>query len=538
MNRRCMNCMNVFMVPEGYENDNNCCPFCGFIENTPPANQNYLPTWTKLNNRYVIGTVIGAGGFGITYKAWDETFEKLVAIKEFFPRGLVSRTDATTMSVYSGEETSFEHGKTRFLKEARNLSKLNTNPRVVTVLDFFEANGTAYLVMEYLDGCTLKEYVKLTGGTLPIEMVMTMAESMCDVLEDIHAIGMIHRDISPDNIFICQDFSYKLIDFGSSKLSATDTELSSTILLKHGYAPFEQYSKSGLVGPWTDIYSLSATMYKLLTGVLPPEAIDRISSDNLIPPIVRNHQIPKYFSDAIMRGLSVKIEDRYQNASDFKKALFEKAVWSDVPYDSGNAATQSEQPDSGGVKQTGLLSEANIMGYVSRDDYSDLDEEKRSYMYSYALMLYNLENKRAGLNKRYTLTANDVVLAEGVDERKPVTNFYMANLIIRFLLKHRWEPAVREFGMGPQDPVETKSQNRTENQNRTQNQNRTSYQRSNGMAVGDVSDYRRLREQVKEREKNEAYSPEGEDEDEYKIGTATIVLGLGFLIFFIVAALS
>ena len=531
--------MNVFMVPEGYENDNNCCPFCGFIENTPPANQNYLPTWTKLNNRYMIGTVIGAGGFGITYKAWDETFEKLVAIKEFFPRGLVSRTDATTMSVYSGEETSFEHGKTRFLKEARNLSKLNTNPRVVTVLDFFEANGTAYLVMEYLDGCTLKEYVKLTGGTLPVEMVMTMAESMCDVLEDIHAIGMIHRDISPDNIFICQDFSYKLIDFGSSKLSATDTELSSTILLKHGYAPFEQYSKSGLVGPWTDIYSLSATMYKLLTGVLPPEAIDRISSDNLIPPIVRNHQIPKYFSDAIMRGLSVKIEDRYQNASDFKKALFEKAVWSDVPYDSGNAATQGEQPDSGGVKQTGLLSEANIMGYVSRNDYSDLDEEKRSYMYSYALMLYNLENKRAGLNKRYTLTANDVVLAEGADERKPVTNFYMANLIIRFLLKHRWGPAVREFGMGPQDPVETKSQNRTENQNRTQNQNRTSYQRSNGMAVGDVSDYRRLREQVKEREKYEAYSPEGEDEDEYKIfGTATIVLGLGFLLFFIVAALS
>ena len=512
------------MVPEGYENDNNCCPFCGFIENTPPANQNYLPTWTILNNRYVIGTVIGAGGFGITYKAWDETFEKLVAIKEFFPRGLVSRNDVTTMSVYSGEETSFEHGKTRFLKEARNLSKLNTNPRVVTVLDFFEANGTAYLVMEYLDGCTLKEYVKLTGGTLPVEMVMTMAESMCDVLEDIHAIGMIHRDISPDNIFICQDFSYKLIDFGSSKLSATDTELSSTILLKHGYAPFEQYSKSGLVGPWTDIYSLSATMYKLLTGVLPPEAIDRISSDNLIPPIVRNHQIPKYFSDAIMRGLSVKIEDRYQNASDFKKALFEKAVWSDVPYDSGNAATQSEQPDSGGVKQTGLLSEANIMGYVSRDDYSDLDEEKRSYMYSYALMIYNLENRRAGLNKRYTLTANDVVLAEGVEERKPVTNFYMANLIIRFLLKHRWGPAVREFGMGPHDPVETKSQNRT------------SYQRSNGMAVGDVSDYRRLREQVKERDKNEAYSPE--DEDEYKIGTATIVFGLFFLLLFIAVALS
>ena len=225
------------------------------------------------------------------------------------------------MSVYSGEETSFEHGKTRFLKEARNLSKLNTNPRVVTVLDFFEANGTAYLVMEYLDGCTLKEYVKLTGGTLPVEMVMTMAESMCDVLEDIHAIGMIHRDISPDNIFICNDGSVKLIDFGAARYSIGDKSKSLDVVLKHGYAPKEQYARHGRQGPYTDIYALAATMYRCVTGQLPADSLDRVEEDTLVPPISLGCDIPPLAQSALMMALAVNPEDRFASMKGFRNAL-------------------------------------------------------------------------------------------------------------------------------------------------------------------------------------------------------------------------
>ena len=322
MNRRCLNCMKLFDIPKGYEAEDNCCPFCGFVENTPNDVNSYLPVGTILNNRYTVGTVIGAGGFGITYKAWDSTLESTVAIKEYYPQGVVSRVETTIVSVYDTQSESFQHGKSRFLKEARNLARFNNNPRTASIQDFFEENQTAYIVMEYLDGCNLKKYMEEHSEALPYDTVLNMADNICDVLSDVHSIGLIHRDISPDNIFMCKDGTFKLIDFGAVKQSVADDNLSATVILKHGYAPIEQYSKSGNVGPWTDIYALSATIYKLLSRKTPQESVDRLTDDNLVPIKTLNNDVSMSFNNAIMRGMAIQPKDRYQNIRSFKRDLF------------------------------------------------------------------------------------------------------------------------------------------------------------------------------------------------------------------------
>ncbi len=327
MNRRCLNCMNVFMVPEGYEDDDNCCPFCGFIENTSPRNVSYLRPGIVLKERYSIGTVIGAGGFGITYKAWDNTLDNIVAIKEFFPHGIVHRDNKNsktgTVSVYNIDDDSYEHGKERFLKEAKSLAKFNSHPGTAAIYDYFEENETAYIVMEYLDGCNMKEYVAAAGRLPTLDMLVKMTESVCDILSEVHAVGLIHRDISPDNIFMCKNGTFKLIDFGSVKQGINNNNLSATVILKHGYAPIEQYTKAGNIGPWTDIYSLGATIYKLATGIIPQESVERISEDGVVDICELNDGIPRGFGDAVMKALSPQAKDRYQTIEDLKKDIFE-----------------------------------------------------------------------------------------------------------------------------------------------------------------------------------------------------------------------
>lgn len=321
MEIRCLNCMKVFEIPSGHENEDSCCPFCGFIENTPPKIATHLHPGVLVHDRYLIGTVIGSGGFGITYKSWDQTLDTVVAIKEFFPHGVAFRNKNNTISVYSSsDQDTFEHGKERFLREARSLAKFKNVPNTVTIYDFFETNGTAYLVMEYLEGCNMKEYQNQKGGALDFDMIAKMADEICDALSEVHAFGVIHRDISPDNIFVCSDGTFKLIDFGAIKQSY-DQSLSATVILKHGYAPIEQYTKGGSVGPWTDIYALAATIYKLLTNVTPPEAVERVMTDELKPLYEVNPSVPREFSDAVMRALAIKSDNRYKVVDDFKAAL-------------------------------------------------------------------------------------------------------------------------------------------------------------------------------------------------------------------------
>lgn len=322
MNRRCLNCMHVFQVPEEYKNRNCVCPFCGFVENTPPTVATHLPPGVVINDRYEIGTVLGAGGFGITYRTWDRVLNNIVCVKEYFPKGVATRTETVTVSALTAQEAaSFERGKIRFLNEARNLARFNSLAGTVSIYDFFEANGTAYIVMEYLEGCNMKDYTKANGSIVPFDMLRELSISICDILADIHKAGLIHRDISPDNIFLCKNGSVKLIDFGAAKQEVDDTGASSTIILKHGYAPIEQYSKSGRIGPWTDIYSVGATLYKLATGVTVPEAVERVTSDSLVPPEQINPMLPRNFCRALVRALAVQAENRFQNVTEFRYAL-------------------------------------------------------------------------------------------------------------------------------------------------------------------------------------------------------------------------
>lgn len=318
-----MNCMRIFEIPKGYEDADFCCPFCGFVENTSPENESHLHPGVAVNERYKIGTVIGAGGFGVTYKAWDDTLDSQIAVKEYFPEGLAVRDkDGVTVSAVSSEgKEAYSLGRERFLKEARSLAKFNNNPGTVTIYDFFEQNGTAYITMEYLDGCNMMEYIETRNEKVSLDMLLDITDCICNVLSVVHSTGVIHRDISPENIFAESDGTYKLIDFGAAKQQITKDKRSSTVILKHDYAPLEQFSHKGNVGPWTDIYSLGATLYKILTGITPKESIQRIMHDDIQEPIELRPDIPKYVSDSIMKAISLQIKDRYKTALEFKTAM-------------------------------------------------------------------------------------------------------------------------------------------------------------------------------------------------------------------------
>ena len=287
-------------------------------------NLHCLRKGTRLIGRYTIEGVLGQGGFGITYLGIDELHEKKVAIKEFFPQGIVTRNieykDTVTVT-FVGEKDNYEKGKERFLKEARTMAKFSKDEGIVKALDFFEINNTAYIVMEYLEGITLKQYLRENKRIAPedlIELLVPLIES----LDEIHSQGMIHRDISPDNIMVLPDGRIKLMDFGAARDYTEFGEKSLSIVLKPGYAPPEQYQTHGVQGPWTDIYALCATMYKCITGENPPDAIDRLVDDHLKKISAFGISVSPQIEKAIIKGMSVAAKDRYQNVGDFCEDLY------------------------------------------------------------------------------------------------------------------------------------------------------------------------------------------------------------------------
>ena len=277
-----------------------------------------------LNNRYVIEKVLGEGGFGITYKGIDKLLAVEVAVKEYFPQGFVTRNN-----VYSEEititqmkyEDLFQKGKERFLSEARVLAKFNKEPGIVSVTDFFEENNTAYIVMEYLDGITLKDYIE-NNGFLSMDDMLGLMSPLMEALDAVHKEGLIHRDISPDNIMLLSNGGIKLMDFGAARTYTEFGQKSLSIMLKHGYAPEEQYRTHGVQGPWTDIYALSATIYKCITGQTPVESLQRVLSDTLQSPSQMGIQIQPWQEYALMKGLSVRQENRYQNMREYCQDLY------------------------------------------------------------------------------------------------------------------------------------------------------------------------------------------------------------------------
>ena len=313
---RCFNCMGVF--DSGFE----VCPHCGYVISSLPTVAYHLYPKTMLNGRYVIGTVLRHGGFGVTYNAWDTTLNAHVAIKEYFPNGLVQRIPGTTeVIVLAGDkQEQYQLGLERFLDEAKNTVCFSSHPNIVNVFRFFEENHTAYIVMEFLNGEPLNKYLEQWNGILGIDDAIEITCAMCDALTEIHKTKIVHRDVNPNNIFLC-DKGVKLIDFGAARISETEFERTRSIVITPGYAPPEQYQSKSRQGPWTDTYSLSATLYRMLTGNKPMESIDRKIEDKLELPTVLNPAIPPWLEQIIMNGMALESELRYQTAEDLKKAL-------------------------------------------------------------------------------------------------------------------------------------------------------------------------------------------------------------------------
>ena len=299
------------------------CPNCGFSgqsnqEKYPVA----IPAGTILAGRYIVGKVLGQGGFGITYLALDYQTKEKVALKEYFPETMVTRTEALTVSSYAGDrEENFNYGKDCFLEEAKTLAEFIGNENIVRVYSYFEENGTAYFAMEYIEGESLQEYITRKGGKISFDDAKRILFPVMDALASVHAKGIIHRDISPDNIYLCTDNTVKLLDFGAARYSLGDKSRSLDVVLKHGYAPKEQYTRRGRQGPFTDVYSIAATFYRAITGQVPPDSIDRIDTDELVAPSKLGISIPPGAEEALLKALSVQPEKRFQNVAALKNAM-------------------------------------------------------------------------------------------------------------------------------------------------------------------------------------------------------------------------
>lgn len=285
----------------------------------------YLPINTMLQKRYRINAVLGEGGFGITYSGWDVTLNIPVAIKEYYPSGLVTRnaTRGKTTQVVPVSPAKygpqFRDGIDRVLDEARRMAKFRNTQGIVGVYDFFKANSTAYIVMEYIDGCTLDVYYK--NNRLDNVTLFNMLVPVMDAIQMLHNEGIIHRDISPDNIMVDRGGNFKLLDFGAARGYTEESLTTISVILKKSYAPEEQFRSKGIQGPWTDVYALGASIYELITGQTPPMSIDRLAEDEIIDIRESAPSLTKGQSEAIMTALAVRSKDRWQSVDEFKNAL-------------------------------------------------------------------------------------------------------------------------------------------------------------------------------------------------------------------------
>ena len=305
------------------------CEFCGFSLKSEPQNTHALRPYTILQGKYLVGNVIGEGGFGITYIGLDLNLEIRTAIKEFYPNGFVTRDSGITSKISSyttGGPAPYEKWKESFVKEARRLARFSELQGIVHVRDFFQENNTAYIVMEYVEGTTLKDYLKEKGERLSADETLSLMRPVIRSLAKVHEAGIVHRDISPDNIMIQRSGGLKLIDFGAARDFGIEGDKSLSVLLKPGYAPEEQYRSKGKQGPWTDVYALSATIYRCITGEKPVESMERMREDKLRPVSEFGIKLPKKTEEALMAGMAVYAENRIQTMNELEERLYEEAV--------------------------------------------------------------------------------------------------------------------------------------------------------------------------------------------------------------------
>lgn len=282
-----------------------------------------LPAGTVLAGKYAIQGVLGKpGGFGITYLAEDVTLGTPVAVKELFPRALACRAGdgATVQPSTRDAEPLLSKARERFLEEARLLARFR-HPNIVRVRDFFEALGTAYLVMDYLDGMTLSAYLERHGQRLPWETALQLAKPLLSALQALHAEGIIHRDVDPHNIYVTRYGEVVLLDFGAAREAAEEASHSLSVVVKPGYAPYEQYASRSRQGPWTDVYAVAATLYRIIGGRVPEVATSRMMSDELLPLSSLAPDVPEFVASAIHKGLALRPDDRPQTATAFQALL-------------------------------------------------------------------------------------------------------------------------------------------------------------------------------------------------------------------------
>ena len=340
-NMLCMRCMSHLTT------ENGICPNCGF-DNTSPTNEPHqLECRSILAGAYLVGCVLGQGGFGITYTGWDLNLDIKIAIKEYYPLGFAARDSHTHVSVLTlggDKKEYYQRGMERFVNEAKTLARITRDNGIVGVRGFLYENGTAYIIMDFVEGETLKSLAAKRGGKLPAQETLRLFRPLCDSLMRVHAAELLHRDISPDNIILRPDGTLTLVDFGAARQISAYGEHSNTINVKHGFAPEEQYRTHGEQGTWTDVYALCATIYCLITGKMPPQALDRLTSGAAItPPRQLGVDITPAQENALLHGLGVNAQYRTRDMQTLVKELYE-GVKAPVTGGDANTTGNARQP--------------------------------------------------------------------------------------------------------------------------------------------------------------------------------------------------
>lgn len=335
---------------------------------------------TGLIGRYVIQKVLGQGGFGITYLGIDKLYGNKVAIKEYYPQKIAMRKaqyeDVVTVTSIE-EKNNYNKGKKRFLDEAQVMARFDKNEGIVKILDFFEANNTAYIVMEYLEGITLKQYLG-KYGVLQFRNLIEMMLPLLEALIEIHSQGLIHRDISPDNIMVQHNGKLKLMDFGAARDYTESGNKSLTVILKPGYAPPEQYQTHGVQGPWTDIYALCATIYKCLTGITPPDAIARVMDDKFKEPDQLDGKLSPDIKKILWKGMNIFPEERYQDIVEFGEDVYDALFTPEEnkKLDLDNEKNIDEDLDSPDKDNESVLKDDKIEGAVKKTSIPKKEKRK------------------------------------------------------------------------------------------------------------------------------------------------------------------
>ena len=315
---RCPHCMEELGEVTG-----NFCPFCGFNAAQNPQPPEALPRESILHGKYLIGDVLGRGGFGITYIGFDLSLESKVAIKEYYPSGSAMRREGESALYWNStcaSQTNRRGAYDDFLKEARKMARVDSIPSIVRVRETFLENETAYIVMDYVEGETLKTRLK-RDGVLTYSACYAMLRPMMEDLQKVHQLGIIHRDISPDNIMIQKDGSVKLLDLGAAKDLSKKSDGLSQLVTKNGFSPAEQYMDSGKIGPWTDVYALCATIYYACYGKLVPQALERLDQDTLTFDLPAKEAIPQNVIETLKKGLAIRAAERIQSVEELMQQL-------------------------------------------------------------------------------------------------------------------------------------------------------------------------------------------------------------------------